>query len=113
MSFRNMLRPKSHWKPCGLTSVNYYYYYYHPLHPRDLISATDYMDRRRIFTVDPNYFPLARMREIVAHLHSHDQQYGGFFTTIIRVARYPNYSCRSFDDGSCRGISSWRRVPSI
>ncbi|KAF5359365.1 hypothetical protein D9756_003598 [Leucocoprinus leucothites] len=35
----------------------------------------DYMDRRRIFTVDPQYFPLARMREIVDFLHSHDQHF--------------------------------------
>ncbi|THH14414.1 hypothetical protein EUX98_g9614, partial [Antrodiella citrinella] len=33
----------------------------------------DYMDRRRIFTVDPQYFPLDRMREIADYLHSHDQ----------------------------------------
>ena len=33
------------------------------------------MDGRRIFTVDPNYFPLPRMREIVSYLHSHDQKY--------------------------------------
>lgn len=36
----------------------------------------DYMDRRRIFTVDPQYFPLGRMRDIVDFLHSHDQHYG-------------------------------------
>ena len=33
------------------------------------------MDGRRIFTVDPAYFPLPRMREIVNYLHSHDQKY--------------------------------------
>ncbi|KAI0683191.1 alpha-glucosidase [Cytidiella melzeri] len=35
----------------------------------------DYMDRRRIFTVDPVYFPMDRMREIVEYLHDHDQYY--------------------------------------
>ncbi|KAF9443144.1 glycoside hydrolase family 31 protein [Macrolepiota fuliginosa MF-IS2] len=35
----------------------------------------DYMDRRRIFTVDPHYFPMNRMRDIVAYLHSHDQRF--------------------------------------
>ncbi len=35
----------------------------------------DYMDRRRIFTVDPDYFPMDRMREIVEYLHDHDQQF--------------------------------------
>ena len=34
------------------------------------------MYKRRIFTVDPDYFPLARMREIVDYLHSHDQHFG-------------------------------------
>ncbi|KAK7679584.1 hypothetical protein QCA50_017294 [Cerrena zonata] len=35
----------------------------------------DYMDRRRIFTLDPQYFPLNRVREIVDWLHAHDQKY--------------------------------------
>ena len=34
------------------------------------------MYKRRIFTVDPDYFPLDRMREIVYYLHSHDQRFG-------------------------------------
>ena len=36
----------------------------------------DYMYKRWIFTADPDYFPLDRMREIVDYLHAHDQQYG-------------------------------------
>ncbi|KAJ8093336.1 hypothetical protein PM082_020193 [Marasmius tenuissimus] len=35
----------------------------------------DYMDRRRIFTLEPDYFPLNRMREIVDHLHANGQKY--------------------------------------
>ncbi len=35
----------------------------------------DYMDRRRVFTVDPDYFPMKRMQEIVSYLHAHDQRY--------------------------------------
>lgn len=35
----------------------------------------DYMDRRRTFTVDPDYFPLNRVREIVDYLHEHEQRY--------------------------------------
>ena len=35
----------------------------------------DYMDRRRIFTLDPQYFPLNRVREIVDWLHAHNQKY--------------------------------------
>jgi hypothetical protein len=36
----------------------------------------DYMFKRRIFTMDPDYFPPARMREIIDYLHKHDQRYG-------------------------------------
>ncbi|KAJ2912237.1 hypothetical protein MD484_g8182, partial [Candolleomyces efflorescens] len=35
----------------------------------------DYMRDRLIFTVDPAYFPLPRMREIVSYLHAHSQHY--------------------------------------
>ncbi|XP_006458746.1 hypothetical protein AGABI2DRAFT_183688 [Agaricus bisporus var. bisporus H97] len=35
----------------------------------------DYMDRRRIFTVDPQFFPMNRMRDVVDYLHSHDQHF--------------------------------------
>ena len=41
----------------------------------------DYMQGRRIFTVDPNYFPLPKMREIVSYLHSHDQKYSELFSS--------------------------------
>ncbi len=34
------------------------------------------MDRRRVFTVDPDYFPINRMQEIVSYLHAHDQKFG-------------------------------------
>lgn len=36
----------------------------------------DYMYKRRVFTMDPDYFPHARMREIIDYLHEHDQRYG-------------------------------------
>lgn len=36
------------------------------------------MDKRQIFTVDPDYFPLDRMRDIVSYLHSHNQQYSQY-----------------------------------
>ncbi|KAE8142571.1 putative alpha/beta-glucosidase agdC [Aspergillus pseudotamarii] len=35
----------------------------------------DYMDRRRVFSLDPDRFPLAKMRELVGYLHDHDQRY--------------------------------------
>lgn len=35
----------------------------------------DYMDRRRVFTLDPDRFPLVKMRELVSHLHKNNQHY--------------------------------------
>ncbi|KAL9115845.1 MAG: hypothetical protein Q9227_000213 [Pyrenula ochraceoflavens] len=35
----------------------------------------DYMNLRRVFTLDPDRFPLSKMRELVDHLHSHEQHY--------------------------------------
>ncbi|KAB5511387.1 family 31 glycosyl hydrolase [Coniochaeta sp. 2T2.1] len=35
----------------------------------------DYMDRRRVFSLDPDRFPLPKMRELVNHLHKNDQHY--------------------------------------
>lgn len=35
----------------------------------------DYMQGRRIMTVDPDYFPMDRVREIVSYLHEHDQKF--------------------------------------
>ncbi|PLW47012.1 hypothetical protein PCASD_03921 [Puccinia coronata f. sp. avenae] len=35
----------------------------------------DYMFKRRTFTLDPDYFPLERMQEIVTSLHKNNQRY--------------------------------------
>ncbi|PHH79053.1 hypothetical protein CDD83_3898 [Cordyceps sp. RAO-2017] len=35
----------------------------------------DYMDRRRVFSLDPDRYPLEKMRALVSHLHAHDQRY--------------------------------------
>ncbi|KAK6823973.1 maltase-glucoamylase sucrase-isomaltase lysosomal acid alpha-glucosidase [Aspergillus parasiticus SU-1] len=35
----------------------------------------DYMDRRRVFSLDPDRFPLEKMRELVGYLHDHGQHY--------------------------------------
>ncbi|KAJ6784354.1 hypothetical protein PWT90_10500 [Aphanocladium album] len=35
----------------------------------------DYMDRRRVFSLDPERYPLGSMRALVGHLHEHDQHY--------------------------------------
>ncbi|KAI0669390.1 alpha-glucosidase [Trametes maxima] len=57
----------------------------------------DYMFKRRIFTVDPDYFPLDRMREIVGHLHSHDQHF--VLMTDPAVAYLPDEGYGPFDRG--------------
>ncbi|KAK8041952.1 alpha-glucosidase [Apiospora rasikravindrae] len=35
----------------------------------------DYMDHRRVFSLDKERFPVERMRDIVRHLHDHQQRY--------------------------------------
>lgn len=35
----------------------------------------DYMELRRVFTLDPERFPLEKVRELVSYLHDHQQQY--------------------------------------
>ncbi|KAI0761474.1 alpha-glucosidase [Trametes elegans] len=44
-------------------------------HANTQVFCADYMYKRRVFTLDPYYFPLDRMREIVDYLHAHDQRY--------------------------------------
>lgn len=74
-------------------------------------SFLDYMFKRRIFTVDPDYFPLARMREIVDYLHSHNQRFG---TLVVpcRLSAYTHIN-RSIDDRSCCRLSAWRRLRNL
>jgi len=43
----------------------------------------DYMWRRRPFTLDPDNFPLAKVRELVDYLHAHQQHY------IVMVRHLP------------------------
>ena len=35
----------------------------------------DYMDKRRVFTIDGERFPLNKVRDLVGYLHDHDQHY--------------------------------------
>ncbi|KAF7353798.1 Glycoside hydrolase family 31 protein [Mycena venus] len=58
----------------------------------------DYMDRRRIFTVEPNYFPLNRMREIVEYLHGQDQHF--VLMTDPAVGYLPDQNYGPFDRGT-------------
>lgn len=64
--------------------------------------SADYMDKRRIFTVDPDYFPLARMREIVDYLHNKTQKFG---MRSCSMQIYKSSSSEtSVDDGSRRSL---------
>ncbi|KDQ59876.1 glycoside hydrolase family 31 protein [Jaapia argillacea MUCL 33604] len=67
----------------------------------------DYMNQRRIFTTDPNYFPLSRMREIVDYLHSHDQRY--VLMTDPAVAYAPGQGYGPFDRGTALDV--WLKAP--
>ncbi|KAJ7063684.1 glycoside hydrolase family 31 protein [Mycena amicta] len=58
----------------------------------------DYMDRRRVFTVDPQYFPLNRMREIVDYLHSHDQRF--VLMTDPAIGYLPDQNYGPYDRGT-------------
>ncbi|KAH9842419.1 alpha-glucosidase [Rhodofomes roseus] len=62
----------------------------------------DYMYNRRIFTVDPDYFPITRMREIVNYLHDHDQHY--VLMTDPAIAYAPNENYSTFDRGSAADV---------
>jgi hypothetical protein len=47
---------------------------------------------RLVFTLDPDYFPTKKMREIVANLHSKNQYYSTFLTCPIKVCLHPTFS---------------------
>uniref|UniRef100_A0A8H7NLK5 Probable alpha/beta-glucosidase agdC n=1 Tax=Bionectria ochroleuca TaxID=29856 RepID=A0A8H7NLK5_BIOOC len=49
----------------------------------------DYMDHRRMFTLDPGNFPLSKVRNIVDYLHSRQQHY--IMMVDPAIAQYDNY----------------------
>ncbi|KAF8755028.1 glycosyl hydrolase 31 family [Rhizoctonia solani] len=57
----------------------------------------DYMYKRWVFTNDPEYFPTAKMRDIVNYLHKHDQQY--IVMVDPAVAYQPDKGYKAFDRG--------------
>lgn len=59
----------------------------------------DYMDARKVFTVDPQRFPLAKVRELVDYLHQHGQHY---IVMVDPAVAYQNYS--AFNNGADQGI---------
>lgn len=71
------LLPAFPWRLCGLILVPFLCSFVHGS-VRLIRFRADYMFQRQVFTLDPDYFPLERMREIVEYLHDHDQQYSRF-----------------------------------
>ncbi|KAL1754868.1 glycoside hydrolase family 31 protein [Schizophyllum commune] len=57
----------------------------------------DYMHRRRVFSLDPDYFPLDRMQEIVEYLHDHEQKY--IMMTDPGVAYVPGENYEAYNKG--------------
>ncbi|KAK7040334.1 hypothetical protein VNI00_009802 [Paramarasmius palmivorus] len=67
----------------------------------------DYMDRRRVFTLDPEYFPLSRMREIVDYLHENGQKY--IVMTDPAVGYFPSEDYAALDRGTEMDV--WMKWP--
>ena len=59
----------------------------------------DYMDARKVFTLDPQRFPLQRVRELVDYLHAHDQHY---VVMVDPAVAYQDYD--AFNKGAEQGI---------
>ncbi|KAM3510770.1 hypothetical protein MY11210_005600 [Beauveria gryllotalpidicola] len=49
----------------------------------------DYMDRRRVFSLDPERYPLASMRALVSHLHDRHQHYVVMVDPAVAYQDYP------------------------
>jgi alpha-glucosidase len=67
----------------------------------------DYMQKRRVFTLDPDYFPLNRMRGIVDYLHKHDQRY--IVMVDPAVAYLPEDKTSAYQRGSEMDV--WLKRP--
>ncbi|KAK3328533.1 glycoside hydrolase family 31 protein [Cercophora scortea] len=51
----------------------------------------DYMDRRRVFTLDPERFPLSTVRGLVDHLHEKNQHYIVMVDPAVAYQKYPPF----------------------
>ncbi|MCJ1439463.1 hypothetical protein MMC27_008857 [Xylographa pallens] len=58
----------------------------------------DYMDLRKVFTLDPQRFPLDMMQQLVTYLHEHNQHY---VMMVDPAVAYQNYS--AFENGVSAG----------
>jgi alpha-glucosidase len=52
----------------------------------------DYMDLRKVFTLDPERFPLDKMRELVTFLHDHNQHYIMMVDPAVAFQDYPPFN---------------------
>ncbi|KAI9752924.1 MAG: hypothetical protein M4579_005410 [Chaenotheca gracillima] len=59
----------------------------------------DYMDARKIFSLDSQRFPLEKMRELIDYLHEHDQHY---IVMVDPAVAYQDYG--PFNRGDEQGI---------
>ncbi|KAK2755018.1 hypothetical protein FQN54_006546 [Arachnomyces sp. PD_36] len=58
----------------------------------------DYMDLQKIFTLDPGNFPLHKMRELVAYLHDHNQNYIVMVDPAVAYQDYETFNRASEKD---------------
>lgn len=53
----------------------------------------------KVFTLDPDRFPLEKMQELVTYLHDHEQH---FIVMVDPAVAYQNYT--AFENGESAGI---------
>ncbi|KAI0386892.1 glycoside hydrolase family 31 protein [Hypomontagnella monticulosa] len=58
----------------------------------------DYMYRRRVFSLDPERYPLHKMRELVDYLHAHNQHYIVMVDPAVAYQDFPTAFQRGVDD---------------
>ena len=66
-------------KLCGPTLVSRIPSFLDYLQYKSDDDSSDHVYKCRIFTVDPDYFPLDRMREVIDYRHTHQQGHGMLF----------------------------------
>ncbi|ORY19588.1 glycosyl hydrolases family 31-domain-containing protein [Clohesyomyces aquaticus] len=52
----------------------------------------DYMELRKVFTLDPERFPLEKVRELVSYLHEHQQHYIVMVDPAVAYQDYPGFN---------------------
>jgi alpha-glucosidase len=52
----------------------------------------DYMDLRKVFTLDPDRYPLNKVRQLVNYLHNHHQRYVMMVDPAVAYQNYPAFN---------------------